>query len=217
MSLTLLLMKKIVLFLFIVASYSMNAQNTFYVAKTGLDTNSGTSGYPFLTIQKAIDYAQDDDEIIVGDGIYTEGLLINKKIIIRSINGYKKTTILRNSQFENVIKVFGSKDLKIIGFKLIGSTLDWRNLPNIQNRGIKGELNNARISIQNCYFTNFEYAIHTGGGTFFDVNNSIFFNNRLFSYAEGGDNFTTNQQPKIIHSFILNTQFAVTMGGGWNN
>ena len=40
-------MKKIVLLLIVVVSYTINAQTTFYVAKSGLDTNVGTSSALF--------------------------------------------------------------------------------------------------------------------------------------------------------------------------
>jgi hypothetical protein len=195
------------------ANITAKSTNVWIVSKSGVTNGFGSNLDPILTIQSAITNASDGDEILVGDGVFNEGLLVNKEITLKSLNGYKKTTILRNSQFENIIKVFGIKNFKINGFSLVGSAQDWRNSLSSQNRGIKGELNNARISIQNCYFNNLEYAIHTGGGSFFDVNNSIFHNNRLFSFAEGGDNFTSDQQPKITHSLILDTQFAVTMGG----
>jgi hypothetical protein len=208
-------MKKLLLLsLFIAVSLSSNAQSTLYVSTEGLDTNAGGASSPFLTIKAAIDASQDGDEILVGDGIYNEGLVINKGITLKSINGYKKTTLLRSSQFVSAINVSGSKDFKISGFTLKGSNQDWRNLMGAGgNYGIRAGLNNARVFIEDCYFNNFEFAVETGGSTFLDVNNSIFYNNRIFSNANGGENFSDDQQPKITHSLILDTQYAVTMGG----
>lgn len=175
-------MKKLLLLsLFIAVSLSSNAQSTLYVSTEGLDTNAGGASSPFLTIKAAVDASQDGDEILVGDGIYNEGLVINKGITLKSINGYKKTTLLRSSQFVSAINVSGSKDFKISGFTLKGSNQDWRNLMGAGgNYGIRAGLNNARVFIEGCYFNNFEFAVETGAGTFLDVNNSIFYNNRIF-------------------------------------
>lgn len=54
----------------------------YYVATTGNDSNAGTIGSPFLTLQKCADVATTpDDYCYVGDGTYTSGFLVN------SING----------------------------------------------------------------------------------------------------------------------------------
>ena len=45
------------------------------------------------TIQDAIDSASPGDEILVDDGTYVENILIEKDIILRSINGADVTTI----------------------------------------------------------------------------------------------------------------------------
>src|SRR6185369_10759347 len=60
----------------------LTANRTYYVATTGLDTNTGLAvGTPFLTIQKAIDTAAGLDlgiftiTINVADGTYTGGMV----------------------------------------------------------------------------------------------------------------------------------------------
>lgn len=45
--------------------------STYYVATDGNDSNNGSSGTPFLTIQKAADVVSAGDTVIIRDGTYT--------------------------------------------------------------------------------------------------------------------------------------------------
>lgn len=47
---------------------------TYYVATSGADTNAGTEGKPFRTIQKAADIAVAGDRVIVRAGVYNESV-----------------------------------------------------------------------------------------------------------------------------------------------
>lgn len=65
-------MKNIFLkFLFFLISFQLQAA-TYYVRKTGNDTNPGTTGSPWLTIGKAASSMVAGDTVIVGDGDYNE-------------------------------------------------------------------------------------------------------------------------------------------------
>jgi len=64
-----------------------NLENTtaeFYVEKHGSDSNAGSSAYPFLTIQKAVDYAEENLDsslgyvVNVGPGFYPETVTIRR-------------------------------------------------------------------------------------------------------------------------------------------
>ena len=53
---------------------------TIYVSASGNDdSGDGSSGAPYLTIQKGIDEADAMDTVMVLDGIYTGGLMIDNK------------------------------------------------------------------------------------------------------------------------------------------
>jgi hypothetical protein len=58
-----------ILFFFIGTAMAQSA--TYYVAKTGLDSNPGTSTSPFLTIQKCVNTMVAGDTCLVGNGTYT--------------------------------------------------------------------------------------------------------------------------------------------------
>ncbi len=51
--------------------------NTYYVAKTGNDSSTGTADAPFLTISRAGEVAEAGDTVIIGEGIYEETLTPN--------------------------------------------------------------------------------------------------------------------------------------------
>lgn len=84
----------------IVAVHCM-AATTWYVSTSGNDSNTGKSqSAAFRTIQKAADNASNGDTVLVGDGAYVPNStskygVINsdKRITIKSINGYASTII----------------------------------------------------------------------------------------------------------------------------
>jgi len=67
----------------------VNHQNVLCVSKNGSDSNSGTFGYPFLTIQHAVNTATTGQVIIIEPGIYTENITItNNTLMIKGSNPY---------------------------------------------------------------------------------------------------------------------------------
>ena len=56
---------------------------TWHVHPNGSDSDPGTLGLPFKTIQHAIDRAEDGDTILVAAGAYTENVIITKTLTLR--------------------------------------------------------------------------------------------------------------------------------------
>lgn len=52
--------------------------DTWYVSKSGLDTNSGAAGKPFATLKRGVEALKPGDTLIVGPGIYREEVFIEK-------------------------------------------------------------------------------------------------------------------------------------------
>lgn len=67
-----LLVVLILLILLIHFATRPRAVTAYYVAKDGLDTNTGSSESPFLTIQKAASLAQSGQSVIIRSGTYRE-------------------------------------------------------------------------------------------------------------------------------------------------
>lgn len=102
----------IIRYLFILPVFSIliscnSASTEYHVAKTGMDSNTGTPEAPFLTIQKAADLAQPGDIITVHEGIYREeitpprgGFSDDKRIVYQAAEGenveIRGSEVLRN-------------------------------------------------------------------------------------------------------------------------
>jgi hypothetical protein len=201
-------MKKFLLLLFVVASYTMNAQSTFYVATTGSNSNSGTSSSPFLTIQKAVDVASNGDTILVNPGTYSSNVSVNKSLNIFATGSYLDTVLESSNLNSPILTIFEQNfdfnnivNVTVKGFK-------FRNNISLQNDQLAMNIKRAAFaSIQNCYFENLNTSFATYYG-YFTVVNSVFNNVKYVSRNDVG--FTDDARlPKIVNCTIYNT-YSVT-------
>ncbi|MDP7453723.1 MAG: right-handed parallel beta-helix repeat-containing protein, partial [Arenicellales bacterium] len=156
-----------------------------YVATTGSNSNSGVLTDPFLTIQYAIDQAQDDDFIHVAAGTYVENIDYNGKNI-SIIGADRETTIIDGNQSGSVVTFENGEDTTAVlrGFTITNGYAN-NAYPNNRGGGIKCM---ANPSLQNLNIIG-NSADNVGGGMF----------------IEGGSN------PRIKNILIINNS---GYGGG---
>ena len=100
-------------------TYDFVLPQYWYVSPEGLDTNEGTFASPFLTIQKAINSAADNDTINVAAGTYNENLNITKPL---TLNGAGSSTVIQVSLTSPVYGIYVKADnVTLKNFKVIGS------------------------------------------------------------------------------------------------
>lgn len=75
----------------------------------------------YNTIQNAVDRAEPNDTVIVGDGSYRENVVIDKPITLISRNGSEKTVIEASNTDRDVLKIASVSGVTIIGFTVSGS------------------------------------------------------------------------------------------------
>jgi len=175
---------------------SVVKSDVHYVSKKGSDT------FPYTTIetaarviQDAVFAATDGDTVLVNDGTYRTGgavapgqalmnrVMITNSIILKSINGPKKTRIMgrkhlavtdkdmRPGHTNNIIRcVYLDTNVQLIGFTIKnGGTFNWGwqggyiyTNGNCYGGGIFGK---KKCSIFNCIIKN-NHADRTGGGVY---------------------------------------------------
>jgi outer membrane protein assembly factor BamB len=169
-------------------------------------TGIGSFNLPYKSIQFAIDNSLDNDSVLVQPGTYNESILINKAIVLKSIGGYTKTKIIKESSLGYALKAIGTfnnpyRTIKIQGF-------------NIKSNGIKNGIGirteqRAYTEIDSVFVENFETALSTYYG-YYLVRNSIFNKNRIYSWNDAGD---ADKTPISQYVTVLNTSNAVNLAG----
>jgi hypothetical protein len=144
---------------------STSAATTYYVATNGTDAanNSGTSwSTAFLTISNAVTKAQNNDAIVISNGVYTLGtkLVLDKALIIAGTNGATHTIINGNGKYGGFY-ITGSATLSGVTVTNCNGVDSW-----IDGGGICIENAGARVAnciVSGCTVTNTN---RKGGGVF---------------------------------------------------
>lgn len=133
---TLLLVLNILLLYNIIETCKADEGNILYV--------NDDSGENYMSIQEAIDHAQDGDTVFVYNGTYYENLIINKTITLTGEN--KNTTIIDGSERGDVVSIV-SDSVNVTGFTITNGGSDIN-----ASAGVK--LNSSNSTISGCIITN---------------------------------------------------------------
>jgi len=167
----------------------------------------------YITIQSAIDIAQDGDIILVANGSFWGDGNRNldfkgKKITVKSKNGPTKTTIdCKNNVRAFIFKSGEANESIVSGFTI-------KNGNSSNGGGIY--CNNSSPIIKNCIFT--KNSANNGAGIYCDNSSSPIIMNCVFirnwvGNGNGGGIYCNSSSPKIINCTITKN----TNGGVYNN
>jgi hypothetical protein len=139
----------------------------YYVAKTGSDSNMGTEGAPFLTIQKGMSVALNGgDTVFVKEGTYPEYVRFmasgteGNPITLRNFGSDAVTIDAENSR-DYCISTEGKSNLLIDGIRIINS--DGYNLPIFGGENITIKNLISSLPISNVFVTGIYCSIILGG------------------------------------------------------
>ncbi|WP_395373399.1 NosD domain-containing protein [Marinicella sp. W31] len=80
----------------------------------------------YTTIQAAIDAAMPGDRVLVNDGTYVENVVIDKSVVLESVNGYEATIITGSTSTPSIL--VQAPDVTIKGFDLSGTSEQQRHV-----------------------------------------------------------------------------------------
>lgn len=113
----------------------------------------------YSTIQDAVDAAYAGDTIIVGEGIYTENILVEKPVTLMSANGPEATTVIASDKASPTLSVKSVNGLILRGFTLTDSSIAGlviRDTVKSRVVDIRATGNNSGILVYNSSGNTFE-------------------------------------------------------------
>jgi hypothetical protein len=188
------------------APITLKPTNIWYVDSASGNNTTGLGSLiaPYLKIQKGIDKSINGDTVYVKPGTYSESILINKSILVKSTEGVSKTKLIQESGIGYSIKVFNPAfsdpytTTRINGFYMKGTGNSSNSI------GLRVE-QKAYAEIDNLFMDGYDVALSTYYG-YYSVNNSIFYGNRIFAYGDAGD---VDKSNIVQNSTIINTIWSV--------
>ncbi len=165
-------------------------------------------GETYTTIQSAVDAAFSGDIIIVRDGIYTENVIVDKALKIKSENGYTTTTVIAASSTDSCFLVT-SDDVSISGFTVYGATGDSSTAAGIYiDSADSCDITNNRCGYDASHNNN-------NGIVLIDSDNNIIFGNICNANISAGIEISFNSSKSEISNNTFNAnQDGIFLGRG---
>jgi hypothetical protein len=181
-------MKKgvLVLFLLLVSIFQVSAA-TYYVSKSGDDTNGGTSwADAWFTISKAEDTAATNSIIYVGDGLYREQsyttqplLILDNSVQNRTFVSFNRSqaVIQANKSDASIVVRFntGANNVTLVGFVIDGNNTEsglWAD----QGTGVIKLYNNTFVNATSYGIAMYDYGGSSGPRHNWHIEGNIFNN-----------------------------------------
>ncbi len=188
---------------------AQSAGNTYYVATSGNNANSGTEASPFRTIQYAANIAQAGDTVIVRGGTYAEQVTPSHSgtaaspITFRAYTGELPIIDAGNSIYRN-IELIGRSYIVFDGFRVEEPVDSWVRIENSNH-----------ITLQNMIFDNPTLRGRAQGGVWMRYSQYNRILNSSFDnwgqYANGdnlGNNIFINNGAEGGYNLIQGNTFA---------
>jgi len=193
-----------------IVSSTPYAGPVWYVSNDGDNNNIGYITDPFLTIEYAIDYASDDDTVMVVPGTYMENIIIDGKSIVLSGLGNPENIIIDGNQAGTVVNIV---DLNFSGISVAVENMTITNGNSEKGGGIFVE--EVSVNLDRLIISGNNASV-SGGGVFIQglggiLSNMLFVDN---SALNGAGLATEGWADVSVWNSTINGNIASNTGGG---
>ena len=158
---------------------------------------------PCESIQLTVDAANPGDTIIVKDGIYTENVDVNKRLMIQSENGSENCIVQAASSYDHVFDVMAGY-VNINGFTVIGAMGMWKAGIYLTSGADYCAISNNNASNNDC-------------GIYFDYSNNNTLNNNIASNNDWGIHLGYSSNNTIISNTVNSNDYGILLGSSPKN
>ncbi len=200
---------------------------TRYVTRHGSNTaGDGSQASPWATIQYAVTNAQSGDTILIGEGTYTENVLLTNTIHSLTIKGGHNTNDWSWSPTDHPSIITGSSGTRIalggntanppVGLPSVSNSIIGLTLSGVQY-GIVAPSSAVKssVTVSHCVITNqgAGFGIYGYGPCDFTIINTVFANASIGIYHNGGPGITGTNY--IDHcTFVTNKRANIWVPNG---
>ncbi|MDW5549709.1 nitrous oxide reductase family maturation protein NosD [Methanosarcina sp.] len=160
----------------------------------------------YTIIQEAINNVKDGDTILVYSGNFTENVIVNKSVSIKSNSGNPDDTIIQSSNPGEHIFNVTEDDVTISGFKITGAS----NFVTSPTAGVHLE------GVNNSIISNNKFSNNIVGIDLHSSDHNMLSNNTV-SDNERGISLTNSNNNTVINNDAFNNRFGIYFWGSKNN
>ena len=158
----------------------------------------------FSVIQDAVDAANPGDTVVVRDGIYSENVVVNKSLIIKSVNGAGKTIVQTANSDDPVFEVTADH-VEISGFTTKNTIEEYGGI-HLLNANYCNISSNKILGKQLTGF----YTVISRGIYLTDSSNNNIVKNKLVRHLRGIF-LDSSSHNNIIENEILNNEYGIRL------
>jgi parallel beta-helix repeat protein len=181
---------------------SISNQNVLYVKANSQGFADGTKQHPFSKIQDAIDKAKNHSTIQVDSGTYSEGISINKSLLLQAESG----VIVDAAGLDNGITVEGqeARGSVVEGFTVNNAGIHAIWIHDSSNVLVKGNIvtENGRNKVEGKPLT------------LEGTSNTIVIDNEVFNNFGGGVSVLDDESQPADHNQVINNNIHDNTQGG---